>query len=115
MRKLDFNDIQKFYHCYQEQIGQSIASNLTDQIIDQICNDTVNKINSARKTIKQIINTYKGNPQLDSISFPAILTLLLDQNCVTQFLEVTDDKINPDCGLNYFSNDDPQGDRKSVV
>lgn len=101
LRNLDFKDIQNFYDCYQEQIGTGIASKLTEQEIDEICDKAIDKINDARQTSKHIINTFKGNPQLQSISFPAILTLLLDQNCLTQILKITTEREKHECGLRY--------------
>ena len=109
MRKLDLKDIENFYKCYQEQIGPSTISNLSDQEIDEICDNTVSKIEQIRQSSKIIVNNLKGQSQANSTSLPTILTLLMEQNCLFQLLHITEDKIIRECGLEYF----PEADHRS--
>lgn len=99
MQKLDFNDIQKFYDCYQEQIGPSNMVTMTDQKIDEICDRTIIDIENIRKISKSL----KGQAGVNT----AILTLLLEQNCLTEVLKMAEEIIKPDCGLGYSPLDKP--------
>jgi hypothetical protein len=102
MRNLDFKDIEKFYTCYQEQIGSNMASNLDEQKIDEICDESINKINNVRIGIKDYLKSHEGEHGLQSTGFAPILTLLLDRNCLTEFLQITKEKVQLECHLGYF-------------
>jgi hypothetical protein len=102
MRQLDFTNIDNFYKCYQEQIGHSIASNLTDQKIDEICDKAIDTIDYIRNASKYTIQLLKGQPESESNNLPAILMLLLEQNCLNQFLEITENRVRQECGLGYY-------------
>src|SRR5690349_15638423 len=99
MRKLDSKDIQDFYNCYQEQMSPSNMSTLTDQKIDEICDRTITDI----QNIRMISKSLKGQAGVNI----AILTLLIEQNCVTQFLQKAEEIVKRECGLEYSPLDKP--------
>lgn len=97
MRKLDFNDIQMFYDCYEKEIHQSTIANLTEEKIDEICNKTIERIEGIRIGSKSVVNNMKGH-MAESKNIAEILTLLLNQNCLTHFLEIAESREKLECG-----------------
>jgi hypothetical protein len=48
------------------------------------------------------IKCHEGELGLQSTGFAPILTLLLDRNCLTEFLQITKEKVQLECHLGYF-------------
>jgi hypothetical protein len=99
MRRLVFKDIEDFYKCFEEVSDASNPSNLNGQKVDQIFDNAIVRINKLRKLIKQYLTDH---PEEKSAMLPPILTILLEENCVSRILELFEDKTLDECNLGYY-------------
>jgi len=99
MRRLVFKDIEDFYACVEKQMGTSNRSNLCDQKVDQICDNAIERINTLRKVVKKYLSEH---PREKSAMLPPVLTILLEENCVSKTIELFEDRTLDECDLAYY-------------
>lgn len=93
---LVYKDIEDFYNCFQEHIGNSNYAKLDEKTIDMIYNKAIEEINHIRDQVK---NEVKQNPAGINLS---VLTTLLEQNCITEILNLLEERSLNECGdLSY--------------
>ena len=99
MHRIVLKNIEEFYTCVEKQIDSSIASNLDDQKVDQIYDDAIGRINTRRGMVKKYLSEH---PQEKSAMLPPILSLLLDENCVSKITQAFEDRTSDECDLAYY-------------
>ncbi len=99
MRRLVFKNIEEFCVCVEKQLDTSNVSKLDDQKVDQICDNAIGRINTRRKTVKDYLSEH---PQEKSAMLPPVISILLEENCVSKATQLFEDRTLDGCDLAYF-------------